>query len=124
VVAQSAGAYEGKPPFDAGKTGAFLQWRQHFTISRTSGFQLNNKSGLWCKATNCSLPALELSVIIMTDAESEPVASAARMIEYYIQNGRLQRIGPPEGTVWRTCNTGDGDAFRQAGCCVHSGRPR
>jgi hypothetical protein len=80
-------------PIDDGKMGCCRQWRQWFTISRASGFQLDRKSGLWCKPGNCSMPALEVGIWIMVDEDSEPVASAAYSVEYRIKENGYVRIG-------------------------------
>jgi hypothetical protein len=87
------GANTNEVPIDDGKMGCCRQWRHWFTISRASGFQLDRKSGLWCKPGNCSLPALGIGIWIMVDAESEPVASAAYMIDYRIKENGYVRIG-------------------------------
>ncbi len=87
--------FQNQPPFDEGRSGVFRGWKQQFTISRASGFQFL-PNGQWCQApNNCRvpMPALQFTIFIMVDAESEPVASAAATIEYYVKNGTMQRIG-------------------------------
>jgi hypothetical protein len=99
LVNKGAG-YPFKAPFDQGKPGSYRIWMQQFSMSHTSGFQLE-KSGLWCKPGNCwiKMPVLSLAISILVDEDNEPVASAAQTIEYYIKNAVMQRIG--QHAVWR-----------------------
>jgi hypothetical protein len=90
------GNHSNRAPYDMATEGTGGGWAQEFAMSRASGFQrdMSSADGLWCKARDCKMPALDIVITILNAGDQ---AGSAALIDAHMKFGQLQRIGQHAG---------------------------